>query len=123
MPKPPLSLQLSFGSLTLLESDFGVIICTGKLKVCTPVYAQLESHSGSNLRIWGSVDAEAQNHAVLSIKIRCEGQENNPPPTAAESQGMHTAPCFSGEGRGAAGELCISCMLQDKTLSSCFRLE
>lgn len=62
--------------------------------------AQLESHSVSNLRVWGSVGAEAQTHAVLNIKIRCEGQENNPPHTAAESQCMQTILCFSGEGRG-----------------------
>lgn len=34
VPKPSLSLQLSFGSLTLIESDFGVFMCAGKLKVC-----------------------------------------------------------------------------------------
>lgn len=50
----------------------------------------------SSLRVWGSVDAEAQNHAVLNIKIRCEGQEDNPPHTAAESQCMQTVLCFLG---------------------------
>lgn len=60
----------------------------------------VESRSVSDLWVWGSVDAEAQNHAVLNIKIRYEGQENNPPDTAAESQCMQAVSCSSGEGRG-----------------------
>lgn len=55
----------------------------------------VESHSVSNLWVWGSVGAEALNHAVINIKIKCEGQENNPPHTVAGSQ-CNLYPAFLG---------------------------
>lgn len=63
--------------------------------VCTS--AQLQSHSVSNLRVWGA--AEAQNHAVFNIKIRCEGQENSPPTQLLRASACKLYPAFSGGGR------------------------